>query len=106
MQAPWVPSLLGLFPYGSEDTSYQYASVLPVPGASHALLESQGSCGFHGASWASAVGGLEARRFASAERMVTHRNKFLCAFSFAIFRLISYAKLFAHPLPNVFSLYE
>lgn len=31
--------------------------------------------------------------------------QFLCAFSFAIFRLINYAELFAHPLPIVFPLY-
>lgn len=103
----------GTFPAGAaslQEQGYQYAPVFSAPGASHALLEGHGSRGFSTASRATAVGGVKASPFAracpSAEQIITHRNKFLRAFSFAIFRLVSCAKLLAHPLPNVLPLYE
>lgn len=54
------------------------------------------------------LGILKTRHFArvctSTEQIITHRSKLLCAFSFAIFGLISYAKLFAPPLKNCLSI--
>lgn len=86
-----VPPLLGLLAYGSKDTNklrcFQSLEHPTLCCRARALVLpfcSLGICGW----------GAKARHFArvctSTEQIISHRNEFLCAFSF---RLISYIKI-------------